>query len=152
MKFATSKQVNIPFVFCPDPIVIDKRKSWGESSDNFQNGPNGAFLKMKDYKTVSHLVQPNNDKTAPVGWTYTGQDNLYNKLPIFIGEKINKGETKRVKTLDGEINYEAKEDSWVVYNVKNITNPEECGDYEPNLDDCWVQKESDLIKNYHFTP
>lgn len=150
MRFVTSKQVNIPFIFCPDPVVIDKRKSWGESEDNFQKAPNGAFLKMKDSKTVSHLVQPNSDKTAPVGWVYSGQGNYYDKLPIFVGEKLNKGETKRVKTLDGEIDYEAKEDSWVVYNVKNITNHGEYGGYEPDLDDCWVQKESDLIKNYNF--
>lgn len=151
MKFVTSKQVNVPFIFCPDPVVIDKRKSWGESEDNFQKAPNGAFLKMKDSKTVSHLVQPNSTKTAPVGWVYSGRDNFYDKLPIFVGEKVNKGEAKKIKTLDGEISYEAKEDSWVVYNVKNIANPGDCGSYEPDLEDCWVQKESDLIKNYNFT-
>lgn len=150
MRFITSKQVNIPFIFCPHPITIDKRARWGNSEENIQKAPNGAFLKMKDSKTVSHLVQPNSDKTAPVGWVYSGQDNFYDKLPIFVGEKLNKGETKRVKTLDGEIDYEAEEDSWVVYNVKNITNPGGYGSYEPDLDDCWVQKESDLIKNYNF--
>ncbi len=103
MKLIQSKQVNIPFVWCADPIVIDKRKSWGDSEENFQKGPNGAFLKMKNDKEISHLVQPNSDKTAPVGWIYTGRENLYDKLPIFVGGKVNKGEWKCLNTLDGEM-------------------------------------------------
>lgn len=42
-----SKQRNVRFIFCEDPITIDKRSSWGENSDNLQHGPNGAFLKNR---------------------------------------------------------------------------------------------------------
>jgi hypothetical protein len=46
MKKYNSKQKNAPFIWCPDPITIDKRSSWGNTDDNLQVAPNGAFLKL----------------------------------------------------------------------------------------------------------
>jgi hypothetical protein len=133
-----SKQRGVAFVFCADPVTIDKRKSWGENADNLQHAPNGAFLKMKSPTEVSHLVQPNDDKTAPVGWMPAG-DGLFDKLPIHILRRVEAGETVKLQTLDGEITYEVKEPSAVVCNDK-------AG--QPNEADSWVQDWSDIVKNY----
>lgn len=133
-----SKQRGVAFVFCPDPITIDKRFAWGENSDNLQHGPNGAFLKMKTPTVVSHLVQPNADRSAPVGWMRSG-DGLYDKLPIHVLRRVDAGEVVELTTLDGPIKYEIKEPSAVVCN--DI-------DGQPNHADSWVQKWSDVEKNY----
>jgi hypothetical protein len=85
MKLVSSRQKNVTFIKCFDPLTIDKSKSWGPN--NFQAAPKGAFLKMKNDSTVSHLVQPNADFSAPIGWVYTGNGNLYDKAPIFVGGK-----------------------------------------------------------------
>lgn len=134
-----SKQRNVSFVFCADPLTIDKRSSWGENSENFQKAPNGCFLKMKSSTEISHLVQPNDDKTAPVGWVPASEEGLYDKQPIHILRKVNPGEFVTLTTLDGEIVYEVKEPSAVVCN-------DNAG--EPNEEDSWVQKWSDIEKNY----
>lgn len=139
MKLIQSRQKDVTFIKCPDPVIIDKSKSWGPG--NLQNGPGGAFLKMKNPSTVSHLVQPNDDFSAPIGWVYTGKENLYDKAPIYVGEKVLKGETKSLHTLDGFINYVADEDSFVVCNQV---------DEQPNLADSWLIKESQLKKDYFF--
>ena len=133
-----SKQRNVSFIFCSDPITIDKRKSWGESNDNLQIATNGAFLKMKTPFEVSHLVQPNEDKTAPVGWVSVG-DGLYNKLPIHIIRKVEAGEIVELNTLDGKITYECKELSAIVCNDCNGS---------PDENDCWIQSWENIIKNY----
>ncbi len=133
-----SKQRGVPFVFCADPVTIDKRKSWGENADNLQYAPNGAFLKMKSSTEVSHLVQPNDDKTAPVGWMPSGV-GFFDKLPIHILRRVEVGETIELQTLDGKITYEVKEPSAVVCNDKNG---------QPNEADSWVQKWVDIEKNY----
>lgn len=141
MRLVKSKQVGVAFIKCPDPVTIDKSKSWGADPSNFQKALNGAFLKMKNASTVSHLVQPNADFSAPVGWEWSGEGNLYDKLPIFVGELVPAGEPKALKTLDGEIAYLSDEDSYVVCNRK---------DNAPDLDDCWCIKKSQLIKDYEF--
>lgn len=133
-----SKQRNVRFVFCDDPITIDKRGSWGENSDNIQQGPNGAFLKMKSATEVSHLVQPNADRSAPVGWMKSGE-GLYDKLPIHIVRRAEAGEVVEVATIDGPMKYEFQE-SWAIV----------CNDVDgqPNESDSWGQKWSDIEKNY----
>jgi hypothetical protein len=140
MKKVVSTQRDVSFVFCPSPVTIDKRAEWGNSADNQQQGLNGAFLKMKDAYTVSHLVQPNDEKTAPVGWIEGKERGLYDKAPIWIDENILEvGETKAVVGFDGPITYSIKEPSMTCYN--------DVGG-KPNLNDGWVQTLANLKKNY----
>ncbi len=140
MKKVLSKQRSVAFIICRSPLVIDKRGSWGNSPENFQEAPNGAFLKMKDATEVSHLVQPNADFSAPVGWVPGSAPGLFDKAPIWIDEKIHQaGETIEVDGLDGFMEYIITEPSVTVYNEQ---------DGQPNLKDGWVQKMTDLEKNY----
>lgn len=139
MKKVFSKQTGVGFVWCSSPVTIDKRADWGDAGDNLQVAPNGAFLKMKTPTEISHLVQPNADKTAPVGWIKGESDGLYDKQPIYIGDTVEVGQTIKVNTLDGEITYTATEPSVLCANEK---------DGQPDLNDMWVQKWSDLEKNY----
>lgn len=136
-----SKQVNVPFVYCPSPIVIDKRDDWGPSEDNYQRAPKGAYLKMSDDITVSHLVQPNEDNSAPIGWEVTPYPGLFTKSPIFITEEVlDAGITVHISTLDGPIQYEVKEPSMICFNQTKV------GDI--NYADSWVQSMKNLEKNY----
>ena len=140
-----SKQRNVVFVFCPWPVTIDKRADWGPNADNLQHAPNGAFLKINDDAvTVSHLVQPNADKSAPVGWQQTtpGTPGLYDKLPIWVDNtELVIGSRVSMQTADGKIQYEIKEPSRVCYNGN-----ENGADYN----DGWVQTVKNLEKNYEF--
>lgn len=138
MKKVSSKQAGVRFAFCPDPVTIDKSASWGEG--NFQDFPNGVFLKFKDDGTISHGVQPNEKGDAPVGWQPTDNPELFDKLSIWVGEKVPAGEKRTISTLDGVMDYNFKEDSYLCYN----------GDEEANLEDCWVIKESDIVENYNM--
>ncbi len=142
MRLIQSKQRNVAFVFCASPVVIDKRAEWGQDPSNLQQGPNGAFLKMNSSTEVSHLVQPNEDKSAPVGWIQGDGPGLFTKSPIWVeDEVIQPGAKIQMMTLDGEINYEVKEPSVVCYN----------GDTSgPNLADGWIQSMKNLTKNYEF--
>lgn len=112
MKRVKSKQVNINFIFCSSPLTIDKRSEWGNSDDNFQQGPNGAFLKVnEDGKSISHLVQPNADKSAPEGWTPNNQ-GTFDKLPIWVDDsKIYDNEEVKISTIDGNMTYTVTEPS-----------------------------------------
>lgn len=67
MILVKSRQRDVKFLWCGSPITIDKRNEWGTNGDNLQIALNGAFLKLKSDTEISHLVQPNEDKTAPVG-------------------------------------------------------------------------------------
>jgi hypothetical protein len=137
MKKVKSKQV-AEFVFCKDPMTIDKRASWGDSPDNFRRAPNGAFLKLSGDK-VANLVQPNEDFSAPVGWIHVEGRN-FAKEDIWV-EEIEEGVTEvTLKTLDGPITYTISEPSVICYN----------GQDEPNLKDCWIQTISNLKKNYEY--
>lgn len=142
MRRIQSKQQGVPFVFCPSPVTIDKRAAWGPDPINLQEAPNGAFLKMKSPTEVSHLVQPNKDKTAPIGWIPGNGPGLFDKNPIWIEDTVlQPGETKFVECRDGDKNYEVRELSVVCYN----------GDANgPDLTDGWVQTMADLKKNYHY--
>lgn len=139
MRRVTSKQVGVPFVWCADPVTIDKRAAWGDTADNMQVGPNGAFLKMKSNTEISHLVQPNTDKTAPVGWVPGSTPGLFDKSPIYLGEQVNPGSSITIKTLDGEMTYTPTELSVVCANEKNG---------EPDLNDQWLQTVANVEKNY----
>lgn len=146
MRYVTSKQVGVLFVFCPSPVVIDKRAAWGPTADNLQEAPKGAFLKMNKVPgkvdVVSHLVQPNADKSAPVGWMAGSELGLFDKLPIWVDEEILPvGTIRQVNGLDGVMTYEIKEPSVVTYN--GDTNG-----HNPN--DGWVQTVKNVQKNYNF--
>ncbi len=142
MRFVQSRQVSVAFVFCPSPIVIDKRAEWGQDPTNLQEAPNGAFLKMSSPTEVSHLVHPNADKSAPVGWVQGDGPGLFDKSPIWVEDEIlQPGTTKLMQTLDGDLNYDINEPSVVCYN----------GDLNgPNLSDGWVQTIRNVEKNYDF--
>jgi hypothetical protein len=140
MRKVESKQRSVLFVWCPSPVTIDKRAEWGkENADNLQRAPNGAFLKMSSPTEVSHLVQPNADKTAPVGWVPSDGPGLFNKAPIWVDQILRPGDFKHLRTLDGDIEYEIKEPSMVTYNDR---------DGKANLEDGWVQTVANLQKNY----
>lgn len=137
-----SKQQNIPFVFCGSPITIDKRGDWGADASNLQEAPNGAYLKMMTETEVSHLVQPNADRTAPEGWIPGDGPGLFSKSPIWVtGVEIPPGETTVINGLDSTMNYTFDEPAMVCY------NSDENG---PNYSDGWVQTMKNLRKNYHY--
>lgn len=140
MRQIQSTQRNVQFVFCESPVTIDKRASWGDNPENLQKGPNGAFLKMSSGTEVSHLVQPNENGNAPVGWILGDGPGLFHKSPIWIEDEVlQAGTTKELSTLDGDIKYEVTESSVVCYNEV---------DGEANLDDAWVQTIAEIEKNY----
>ena len=141
MKKIQSRQRNILFIFCESPITIDKSKEWG--ANNHQLAPNGAFLKVNEGEelSISHLVQPNDSKSSPIGWIKVGE-NRFDKAPIWIEEEqLPIGKTIPIKTADGLINYEVKEAGHLCYNDNNG---------EPDLNDCWAQTVVNLKKNYEF--
>lgn len=146
MKKLLSKQLGVQFIFCESPITIDKRGAWGDNPDNFQKGPNGAFLKTDAKGNISHLVQPNADNTAPIGWipsTAVPVVGHYDKKPIWItNELIEPGAVLNVKTLDGDIEYKIEKPSRVCYNS--------APDGTADLNDVWVQTVEALIKNYEY--
>lgn len=142
MKQIPSKQIGVHFIYCADPITIDKRLAWGNDENNLQIGLNGAFLKMKDETTVSHLVQPNADKSAPVGWMKSAGIG-YDKLPIWVSEEVIPANTKfQLTTLDGLMVYSFDEDAVLCY------NSQENGDAD--YADAWPQKISEVKKNYFY--
>ena len=138
MRKIESKQKNIVFIYCKDPVTIDKSSSWGDG--NIQNFPKGVFLKLNVHSEVTHGVQPNEENTAPEGWLKGTRGIGYNKKPIWIGEKLFPGEIKIINTLDGQIEYNIGEDSYICYN----------GEDSPNIQDSWIQSVRELEKNYEF--
>lgn len=143
MRKLQSKQRDVQFLFCKSPVTIDKRADWGDSAENLQHGPNGAFLKTSSPTEVSHLVQPNADKTAPIGWMPGSGPGLFDKLPIWIYDEnvLQAGEVKKLMTADGEMEYTAKDLSLVCLNDLNGA---------PNEADAWVQTIAEIRKNYDF--
>lgn len=140
MKKIQSNQKSVAFIFCESPIIIDKRASWGENDNNLQKGPKGAFLKLNPENEVSHLVQPNKDRSAPVGWIPTNVTGRFDKAPIYVGNTIfTKGEVLKLETLDGKVTYEVKEDTMLCYNELNK---------KPNMKDVWPQTIAEIKKNY----
>ena len=144
MRKIASTQKDVRFAWCSSPIAIDKRGEWGNKHENFQEGPKGAFLKFSSETEISHLVQPNSDKTAPEGWTASDKPGLFDKSPIWVEEEIlETGTTKTVVSLDNPngMVYKITEPSVVCYNDRNG---------EPNKKDAWVQKLSIIKKNYVY--
>lgn len=141
MKLIRSKQRNVAFILCKSGITIDKRDSWGDDPSNFQQAPNGAFLKMKNGTEVSHLVQINEKGDAPLGWVKGSIEGLFDKAPIWVSDQIlNAGEMVPISTKDGNINYEVKEPSVKCYNCDAAGNVD--------LSDCWIQTLKNLRANY----
>lgn len=138
MKKVLSKQRGVKFLFCGSPVTIDKTKDWGDN--NLQLFPNGAFLKINDDNTVSHGVQPNSDNTAPVGWIANG-DGTFDKAPIWVDESkvYENNHSISLNTLDGKMDYVAKEPSVVVFNGNEES-------IDPN--DSWLMEVKGLKKNY----
>lgn len=131
------------FLPCKCPITIDKRKDWGDNENNFQRAPSGAFLKVGNNE-ITHLVQPNEDFTAPIGWRryHIPVGDAYEKLPIWVSTKAYvKGDVVTLDTADGLIVYDVKEESYICYNDLN-------GEHNPA--DAWVQTRKELEKNYLF--
>lgn len=139
MKLIQSTQVDQQFVMVTSPVTIDKSAEWGEG--NLQKGPTGGFLKLADPLTVSHLVQPKPDFSAPIGWRPGSQPGLFTKNPIWVDEEnvLQPGTKHSLMTADGPMEYEVNEPSMLCYNDL---------DGEPNLDDVWIQKISAIRKNY----
>lgn len=140
MRLITSKQTGVRFAKCNSPVIIDKSASWG--AGNRQEAPNGAFLKMDDAGlTVSHLVQPNDDWSAPIGWVPTDKAGIFDKAPIWVTDEVlDVGAKVAVNTADGPMNYDVAEPSMVCFNSG--------ADGQPNSDDGWVQTLVNLKKNY----
>jgi hypothetical protein len=140
---AREPQLGVPFVKCKHPVTID-RSDWGPG--NFQNGPNGAFLKLNADFSVSHLVQPNADKTAPKGWerteTLQGGVPLFDKQDIWVDPRIIENETVHVLTLDGPMTYQVTHPSVLVYNM------DENGEVDHS--DSWIMTIENFQKNYFY--
>ncbi len=140
MKKAISNQKSIRFVWCPKPVAITA--SWG-----LQEAPDGAFLKLQDdFVTVSHLVQPNADKTAPIGWEpiYNPENGelipgFFDKKDIWVADVVLENQQFNLKTADGPMSYDITEPSYIVCNDKNG---------EPDLEDSWVMTVATFSKNY----
>lgn len=142
MKKLLSTQQAILFLFCPSPITIDKSAVWGPG--NLQQGLNGAYLKLDDNGAVSHLVQPNEDNTAPIGWVRSTDDHIlpcFDKAPIWIDNQkpLSADDKLSLITKDGTINYEITELSYICFNDLNG---------QPDTTDSWIQTEKELKKNY----
>jgi hypothetical protein len=143
MRKINSKQKAVQFIWCPDPITIDKRRSCGDDPQNIQIAQKGVFLKMKNATTVSHLVQPNALSNAPVGWVMTDVPGLFDKSPIWISDEVIPAFTVvEIQTLDGLLRPFFDEPSMLCYNSKE--------DGSVDLDDVWLQKISDIQKNYEY--
>jgi hypothetical protein len=138
---ATSVQVPTKFFWCPDPVTIDKSSSWGPG--NFQTASDGAFLKWDDKKgRISHLVQPNAEKTAPIGWVPTSDPTIFLKSPIGVITRVEPpSDNLDILTKDGPISYVVTEPVYVVCNLWASDNS-----FDPT--DCWVMKVSEFDKNY----
>lgn len=152
MLFIESKQKFQKFSWCPHPVTIDKSKDWGPG--NMTEFPDGVFLKH-DGSTgdVTHGVQPNADKTAPVGWIKSNLTaalmvpstyQYFDKSPIWIEDETLKEDTV-VKTLDGviEYKYDPLVASVICYNG--------CAN-GPYMEDAWVQTVKNIEKNYVLSP
>lgn len=136
IHLVASTQKDVQFTFCESPMTIDKSDEWGPG--NLQLFPKGAFLKHFAKGLISHGVQPNENKTAPVGWV-RGNLGLFDKSPIWILEALEVGKTHRISTLDGIIDYEAKEPAYLV-----------CQDFDgdPDYSDSWAMAKKELEKSY----
>jgi hypothetical protein len=144
---ARAKQKNIMFIKLDSPTTIDKRKNWGKKNKNFQNFPNGVFIKCDENFNGSHGVQPNDNGDAPKGWEKTDKVGFFDKKDIWIDPNVihpNKEEDPinvvTIATLDGVIQYEIKEPSCFVFNMKE--------DGSIDVEDSWIQTVKELEKNY----
>ena len=110
----------------------------GNTDGNLQVVPNGAFLKVYkglnkgiSIQTVSHLVQPKVDKSAPISWIPASfSAGLFDKEPIWVEDKIiHAFDPYEFRTVDGKIVYCLDENAKVCYNC--LPNR------KPNYKDGW---------------
>lgn len=147
MKLVQSTQKNVRFIFCPNPVTVDKSLEWGEG--NLQVAKEYAFLKLKnDGFTVANLVQSNKSKSAPVGWIRSSEIDeigFFNKKPILVDDSTiyQPGESVELETLDGKMKYSFDKSFVIVYNSTD----------EGELDqkDCWAMTLENLKKNYDYS-
>lgn len=139
-KILKSKQEKVLFIKNKYPFVIDKSKDWGP--DSLQNFPNGGWLKLNDKNEVLHGVQDIGDWSSLIGWEPDDNENYgyFKKSPIFLIKQLSLGKHK-IQTLDGIINYEVKENSYLVCNmIKGLKD----------LNDIYIITKSELLKNYYI--
>lgn len=141
-KLVRSRQRGVEFIFCPYPVTVDKRKSWGDSPQNVQEFPNGVYLKTDSTGNISHGVQPNDtDGKSPLGWSSTEDPRRFDKLDIWIDDTVIPAmSVTSVKGKDGFMKYEFEEPSYLCHNC----NP----DGGIDLDDGWVSKVPSVTKDY----
>lgn len=142
-RIAVSKQKNVRFAYCDNPIILDKSKDWGPGNKQVAN--HGCFLKLDDKAAVvSHLVQPNKDKSAPIGWTRTNKPGYFDKNDICVLRELSSGEKVMLNTKDGKINYVANGPSYIVCNTDSRGYPD--------TSDPWVISKPELEKSYKINP
>ena len=123
MKLVESHQKNVQFIFCPNPVTIDKSLEWGEG--NLQVAKEYAFLKLKDDGyTVANMVQSNENKTAPVGWITSveiKEKGFFDKKPIFVDDSriFQPDENVELDTLDGKMKYTSSVSKSRIPNTRN---------------------------------
>lgn len=66
-------------------------------------------------------MQPNVDKTAPIGWIPSKEAGKFDKNPIYLGDNVNIGQTISLQTLDGKIDYTATEEFVQMKKMENQT-------------------------------
>lgn len=116
--------------------------------------PNGAFIShvgsnaINDTPEFSHGVQPNADKTAPVGWKPTEFPGTFEKMDIWSDGVIVDPEIVSVITVccldapNGTKNYEVEEPSIITFNSNN--------DGSPNFADGWLQSLKGFESKYEL--
>lgn len=145
LKKLHSTQLSVRFSWLDAPTTIDMSEKWGKNSVQIFN--DGVFLKHDEEGRVTHGVQPNKDRTSPIGWEKCNSDgNFYRKLPVWvdldnlIDPKIIKKPYARIKTLDGDMDYKLDEIFVKVYQDNNG---------QPNLKDIWLIPLRELKSLYY---
>lgn len=101
-------------------MTLDKSSSWGP--ENVQHFPNGCFLQVNDRGEVTHGVQANPGKNAPVGWHHVGGE-FFEKDLVWAEHRTES--TVRLTTLDGPMVYQNPEaDGYVLYNTTPTGDPD----------------------------
>jgi hypothetical protein len=130
---AISRKGRVRHIFCPHPMTLDKSSSWGPG--NVQHFPNGCYLQLNERGEVTHGVQPNAARTAPIGWHHV-EGEFYEKDLVWAEHRTES--SVKLMTLDGPMTYDNHESNgFVLYNA----TPE--GD--PDYDDPWFMS----AKKFH---
>jgi hypothetical protein len=119
--------------------VYAKHPNWGLNAK--QKFKEGCFMKVYNTGIVSVGVQPNKDKTSPVGYTKL-KNGKFIKNNIIIVKYLKANQRILLKTLDGWIFYNITEPSVIVAQ----TDENNCA----NLNDVWKKTISSLKKDYYY--